>query len=74
MFEFNEHSIPALAAPIQEMTFVPLVTIVTELAEILTDETVLILMFWKTILMLLFVTSTLCVAEDPVTTTVSIET
>jgi hypothetical protein len=74
MFECNEHSIPAFPAPIEEIVFVPLVTIVTELAEIVMDEVVFTLMFWRTILILLFVTTTLYAVELPVTTTVSTDT
>jgi hypothetical protein len=73
MFEFNEHSTPALPAPIEEMVFVPVATMVAELAEIVMDEVVLMSMFWRTTLILLFVTSTLYAVEFPVTTTVSVE-
>jgi hypothetical protein len=71
MFEFNEHSIPALPAPLEEMVFVPVVTMVAELAEIVMDDVVSTLMFWRTNLIMLFVTSTLYAVEVPVTTTVS---
>jgi hypothetical protein len=73
MFELNEHSSPAFPAAVEEMVFVPVVTIVAELAEIRMDEAVFTLMFWRTIRILLFVTSTLYAVEVPVTTTVSIE-
>jgi hypothetical protein len=71
IFEFNEHSIPAFPAPIEEIVFVPVLTMVAELAEIVMDEVVVTLMFWRTILIVLLVTSTLYAVELPVTTTVS---
>jgi uncharacterized membrane protein len=74
MFEFNEHSIPAFLGPIEAMVFVPLVTTVTELADIVMDDVMFTFMFWRTILMLLFVTSTLYAVEVPVRATASIET
>jgi hypothetical protein len=73
MFESNEHSIPAFPSPVEEMAFVPVVTMVTELAEIVMGEVVFTLTFLRTILISLFVTSTLYAVEVPVTTTVSIE-
>jgi hypothetical protein len=54
MFEPSEHSIPAFPAPIEVMAFVPVPTIVTELAEMVTAAVLFILRSWKAIVISLF--------------------
>jgi hypothetical protein len=49
MFESNEHSIPAFPSEVELSVFIPAVTIVAELPEIVTGAAVVTLMPWKTI-------------------------
>jgi hypothetical protein len=73
MFESDEHSIPAFAAPVWAIVLVPAATIVAELAEILTNPVLLMLRFSKTTVMLLSSISTKCSVEDPVTDSIDPE-
>jgi hypothetical protein len=58
MFEFNEHSIPALPTAVETIEFAPTPTSVAELAEIRTDAVVLTEMLSKTSVTRLLLIST----------------
>jgi hypothetical protein len=67
MFEPREQSSPAFLAPVEVMAFVPVATIVTELAEITTAALVFMVTSWKAIVTLLFSILIWFTPEDPIT-------
>jgi hypothetical protein len=71
IFESSKHSIPGLSSVSVVIAFVPVLTMVTELAETRTDDLHFMSMFWKTMVTLLSRIAIIFVLDEPVTKMVS---